>query len=227
MTLAGLDNHFWAVTKQPGPPVRFPDGRWNFWYSQCGCRGANKTPCRPPFVLQRQPTHLIGRCEQSERFSFGMQNATRAAASQYSTNEDGDRVIAASRRADGTVRKERRVRAGYVPPEEQRSYVSRGGQVRMLTGPWSGCMFLHRYLIQLESLGSTARACSSEGKQTWSSAPASMMVRHFQEQKTCKLQRAPGGGVAGASSTLRFRQHMQIAGRHTPCIAQRFAQVMR
>lgn len=41
----------------------------------------------------------------------------------------GERVIAASRRPDGTVRKERRVRAGYVPQDEQAVYVSRGAAV--------------------------------------------------------------------------------------------------
>jgi hypothetical protein len=60
-----------------------------------------------------------------------MEKATRAAAAQYTTNSEGERIVAASRRADGTLRKERRVREGYVPPEEQRSYVSRGGQVRL------------------------------------------------------------------------------------------------
>lgn len=47
----------------------------------------------------------------------------------YTVNEEGDRVIAASRRPDGTVRKERRVRAGYVPQDEQQVYVSRGAAV--------------------------------------------------------------------------------------------------
>ncbi|PRW45446.1 partner of Y14 and mago-like [Chlorella sorokiniana] len=48
----------------------------------------------------------------------------------YTVNEDGERVIAASRRPDGTVRKERRVRAGYVPQDEQAVYVSRGAMMR-------------------------------------------------------------------------------------------------
>lgn len=44
----------------------------------------------------------------------------------YTVNESGERVIAGSRRPDGTVRKELRVRAGYVPQDEQQVYVSRG-----------------------------------------------------------------------------------------------------
>lgn len=47
-----------------------------------------------------------------------------------SSAADGDRVIGASRRPDGTLRKERRVRAGYTPQDEVQVYVSRGSQVR-------------------------------------------------------------------------------------------------
>ncbi len=46
-----------------------------------------------------------------------------------STNEEGERVIAGSRRPDGTIRKERRIRAGFTPQEEQGVYVSVGKQV--------------------------------------------------------------------------------------------------
>ena len=47
----------------------------------------------------------------------------------HSSNEQGERVIAASKRPDGTLRKERRVRAGYTPQDEQPVYVSRGAAV--------------------------------------------------------------------------------------------------
>ncbi len=40
-----------------------------------------------------------------------------------------ERIIPGSRRPDGTMRKEVRVRPGYVPLEEQEVYVSRGAKV--------------------------------------------------------------------------------------------------
>ncbi|GLI61533.1 hypothetical protein VaNZ11_003919 [Volvox africanus] len=40
--------------------------------------------------------------------------------------ETGEKVIPGSLRPDGTVRKERRIRAGFVPQDEQPVYMSRG-----------------------------------------------------------------------------------------------------
>ena len=45
-------------------------------------------------------------------------------------NEDGERVIRGTRRPDGTYRKDVKVRAGYIPQDEQPVYVPRGAQVR-------------------------------------------------------------------------------------------------
>ncbi|GFR42371.1 hypothetical protein Agub_g3026 [Astrephomene gubernaculifera] len=45
---------------------------------------------------------------------------------EATTLETGERVIAGSVRPDGTVRKERRIRAGYTPQDEQPVYQSRG-----------------------------------------------------------------------------------------------------
>lgn len=47
----------------------------------------------------------------------------------YVINEKGEKVIVGSRRPDGTLRKERKIRAGYTPQDEQPAYVSVGAQV--------------------------------------------------------------------------------------------------
>ena len=43
---------------------------------------------------------------------------------------DGEVIIAGTRRPDGTYRKERKVRAGYVPPEEMGAFQTRGSMFR-------------------------------------------------------------------------------------------------
>jgi hypothetical protein len=53
----------------------------------------------------------------------------------YVVTEDGEKVLPGSRRPDGTIRKERRIRAGYVPQDEQPVYQSGGVMVRLLCQP--------------------------------------------------------------------------------------------
>lgn len=47
------------------------------------------------------------------------------------TKENGERVIAGTRRADGTMRKEKKIKDGYTPEEQQTSYQVAGMQVCM------------------------------------------------------------------------------------------------
>ncbi|CAG8725420.1 19059_t:CDS:2 [Gigaspora margarita] len=47
-----------------------------------------------------------------------MSSTNKSAPSGIVTTETNERVIPASRRADGTLRKERRVRPGFVPKED-------------------------------------------------------------------------------------------------------------
>lgn len=49
---------------------------------------------------------------------------TPASAAGIVTAKDGERVVAASRRADGSVRKEIKIRPGYVPPEDVARYAN-------------------------------------------------------------------------------------------------------
>jgi partner of Y14 and mago protein len=48
----------------------------------------------------------------------------------YTVRDNGEQVLAGSRRPDGTIRKERRIRAGYTPQDEQPTYQSNGVMVR-------------------------------------------------------------------------------------------------
>jgi hypothetical protein len=50
-------------------------------------------------------------------------------------NESGQTVIPGSRRPDGTYRKDVRVKAGYVPQDEQPTYQSKGVIVRSFIIP--------------------------------------------------------------------------------------------
>lgn len=54
----------------------------------------------------------------------------------YVTTDSGEKVLPGSRRPDGTVRKERKIRAGYVPQDEQPVYQSGGVMVRLSCSEW-------------------------------------------------------------------------------------------
>jgi hypothetical protein len=68
--------------------------------------------------------------------------------------KEGERVIAPTRRPDGTLRKEIRIRAGYTPQEEVALYQSKGALVSPRTTPRT--LLCH----QTCSLVQTRRPCS-------------------------------------------------------------------
>lgn len=64
----------------------------------------------------------------------GEEQLTRLA--ELSKNlKEGERILAPTRRPDGTLRKPIRIRAGYVPQEEVAIYQSKGTLVRPHPGP--------------------------------------------------------------------------------------------
>lgn len=78
----------------------------------------------------RPPSHL----PTSRQFAVALISVQQLLCSSVQTimadtREGGERIIAASRRPDGTLRKERKIRPGFVPQEEQQVYVSRGAAV--------------------------------------------------------------------------------------------------
>lgn len=61
---------------------------------------------------------------------------------EYIVNENGERVRLGSRRPDGTLRKERRIKPGYIPQDEQPTYQSQGLMVCLRDGPhWQTAWF--------------------------------------------------------------------------------------
>lgn len=63
----------------------------------------------------------------SSRINGGSEEEARQLAAELSkTLKEGERILAPTRRPDGTLRKPIRIRAGYVPQEEVAKYQSKG-----------------------------------------------------------------------------------------------------
>lgn len=67
-----------------------------------------------------------GKCNGS---GGGEEDAKKLAAEFGKTLKEGERILAPTRRPDGTLRKPIRIRAGYVPQDEVAIYQSRGALV--------------------------------------------------------------------------------------------------
>lgn len=66
------------------------------------------------------------------------EEAKQLAAQLSKTLKEGERILAPTRRPDGTLRKPIRIRAGYVPQDEVAIYKSKGALV---------CLLFHSYNI--------------------------------------------------------------------------------
>ncbi|KAF6266110.1 hypothetical protein COO60DRAFT_643760 [Scenedesmus sp. NREL 46B-D3] len=76
----------------------------------------------------------------------------------YTVKDTGEKVLQGSRRPDGTVRKERRIRAGYTPQDEQPTYQSTGVMARV---QWQlcGAIDVLRCLLSSNGLSLALQAC--------------------------------------------------------------------
>lgn len=67
----------------------------------------------------------------------GGEDLVKQMAELSKTLKEGERILAPTRRPDGTLRKPIRIRAGYVPQEEVAIYQSKGALVCMAHGYYS------------------------------------------------------------------------------------------
>lgn len=77
--------------------------------------------------------------------SNGSDDQLKRMAELSKTLKEGERIVAPTRRPDGTLRKPIRIRAGYVPQEEVAIYQSKGALVWLLFFSF----YLHQRKTQL------------------------------------------------------------------------------
>uniref|UniRef100_A0A383VQF8 WIBG Mago-binding domain-containing protein n=1 Tax=Tetradesmus obliquus TaxID=3088 RepID=A0A383VQF8_TETOB len=100
---------------------------------------------------------------------------------QYVINENGEKVLAGSRRPDGTIRKERRIRAGYTPQDEQPTYQSTGAMWKQGVPKCPG----------LDSSAAAAASASAKSKA----------AKKNEKRKAKKADGPAGGDDAAAPSS--------------------------
>lgn len=71
----------------------------------------------------------------------GGEDQLKELADLSKTLKEGERILAPTRRPDGTLRKPIRIRAGYVPQEEVAKYQSKGTLVCFLLNP-NSCYYV-------------------------------------------------------------------------------------
>lgn len=69
--------------------------------------------------------------------------------SSFLPKKEGERILAPTRRPDGTLRKPIRIRAGYVPQDEVAIYQSKGSRVRPFLAYFLLDFHLHIHYVQL------------------------------------------------------------------------------
>ncbi|KXZ44848.1 hypothetical protein GPECTOR_61g801 [Gonium pectorale] len=109
--------------------------------------------------------------------------------------DTGEKVIAGSVRPDGTVRKERRIRAGYTPQEEQPVYQSRGTLAKQNVPTCPG-------MDEAEISALKQQAAKGKKPSTASSQPAAAKPKPAASQASAPAKAAPPAPAPAAAAAL-------------------------
>ncbi|GAQ78542.1 Pym super family protein [Klebsormidium nitens] len=115
---------------------------------------------------------------------------------------DGGKIIPPSKRPDGTLRKEIRVRAGYVPPDEVQRYESKGTQFKKGVGV-PGLEFVDDGLSKPKGKSAARnerRKQKKEESASSTSAPAESLETRVAGLSVAEAGPTGGKGEGGASA---------------------------